>query len=132
MFAAYCKHFHINPDQFQGVLLTDFPKIEDFFEINIVVYELQDKKAKLTQRRRELCGETMQFNVFKNHLSLIVDFEKYCDVYQRRRCNKLWYGRKDFSRHTSSCDQTFTQPFPYGIFKNQPTIFQKLGHFCTP
>ena len=29
-------------------------------------------------------------------------------------------------RHTVSCDQTVTQSFPGGIFKNQPTIFQKL------
>ena len=68
----------------------------------------------------------MQLNVFKNHSSLIVDFEKYCDVYQRQRCDKLWYGRKKCSKHTSSCDQTVTQSFPDGIFKNQSTIFQKL------
>ena len=68
----------------------------------------------------------MQLNVFKNHLSLIVDFEKYCDVYQCQRCDKLWYGRKHFLRHTISCDQTVTQSFPGGVFKNQPTIFQKL------
>ena len=33
---------------------------------------------------------------------------------------------KRFFRHTSCCDQTVTQSFPGGIFKNQPTIFQKL------
>ena len=80
LFTAYCKRFHIDPDQFQGVLLIDFPEIVDFFEINIVGYELQDKNAKLIQRSRELYDETVQLNVFKNHLSLIVDFEKYCDA----------------------------------------------------
>ena len=121
LFTAYCKHFHVDPDQFQGVFLIDFPEIEDFFEINTVVYELQDKKVKLIQRSRELYNETMQLNVFKNHLSLIVDLEKYCDVYQCQRCDKLWYGRKHFLRHTISCDQTVThtQSFPGGIFKNQ-------------
>ena len=89
LFTAYCKHFYIDPNQFQGVLLIDFPEIEDFFEINILVYGLQDKKAKLIQRSCELYGETMQLNVFKNHLSLIVDFKKYCDVYQYQRCDKL-------------------------------------------
>ena len=59
----------------------------------------------------------MQLNVFKNHLSLIVDFEKYCDVYHCQRYDKLWYGRKDFLRHTSSRDQTVTQSFPGGITK---------------
>ena len=116
LFAAYRKHFHVDPDLFQGVFLIDFPEMEDFFEINIVVYELQDKKAKLIQRSRKLYDETMRLNVFKNHLCLIVDFEKYCDVYQCQRCDKQWYGRKDFLRHTSSCDQTVTQSFPVGIF----------------
>ena len=104
LFGAYCKHFHIDPDQFQGVFLIDFPEIEDFLKINIVVYDLQNKKKRLIQRSRELYGETMQLNVFKNHLSLIVDFEKYCDVYQCQRCDKLWYGRKKFLKHTDSCD----------------------------
>ena len=45
LFAAYCKHFHVDPGLFQGVFLIDFPEIQDIFEINIVVYELQDKKS---------------------------------------------------------------------------------------
>ena len=45
---------------------------------------------------------------------------------QCRRCDKLWYGRKHFLRHTTSCDQAVTQSFAGGIFKNQPNIFQKL------
>ena len=63
--------------------------MEKFFEINIVVHELQNKKAKLIQHNRELYGETMQLNAFKNHLSLTVRFEKYCDVYECQRCDKL-------------------------------------------
>ena len=31
LFTASCKHFNIDSDQFQGVLLIDFPEIEDFF-----------------------------------------------------------------------------------------------------
>ena len=31
LFAAYRKHFHVDPDLFQGVFLIDFPEIEDFF-----------------------------------------------------------------------------------------------------
>ena len=33
LFAAYRKHFHVNPDLFQGVFLIDFPKIEDFLRL---------------------------------------------------------------------------------------------------
>ena len=76
LFTANCKHFHIDPDQFEGVFLIDFSEIKPFFEINIVVYEFQDKKTKLIQCSRELYDKTMQLNIFKNNLSLIVDFEK--------------------------------------------------------
>ena len=96
LFAPYCEHFHVDSDLFQGVFLIDFTEIENFFEISIVVHELQNKKAKLIQHSHELYGETMQSNVFKNHLSLTVGFEKYCDIYEYQRCDKLWYGRKLF------------------------------------
>ena len=117
------NHLPLNANIFMSILICFkaffsliFQRQKTFFEINIVVYELQDEKAKLIQRSRELYRETIQLNVFKNHLSLIVDFKKYCDVYQCQRCDKLWYGRNDFLRHTSSCDQTVTQSFPGGIF----------------
>ena len=69
----YCTHFDVC--EFSGVSLFDFVELENFYKINIVAYELEHNKAKVIQRSRELYNETMKVNVFKNHLSLIVDFE---------------------------------------------------------
>ena len=108
------------------VSLFDFVELENFYKINIVVYELENNIAKVIQRSRELYEKTMNVNVFKNHLSLIVDFEKYCHVYQCIHCDKLWYCNSHYYRHTKICLTTVRESFPGGVYHNSYTIFEKL------
>ena len=126
LFRAYCIHFGVAPADFAGVQLFDFVHLEDFFELNLIAYELDGKVAKLVQRSRELYKETMRLNVYENHLSVIVDFEHYCGVYQCVHCDKLWYRNCDYYRHTKICTTTVREVFPGGIHKNPATIFEKL------
>ena len=127
-------HFDIVPNTFVGVNLVDFIDLEDFFKINLVVYELEEGVAKLIQRSRELYSETMRLNIWKNHLSLIVDFEHYCRVYQCIHCGKLWDQNCNFYRHTKTCKTTVCDLFPGGIHKNPATVFEKLEEIgiCVP
>ena len=71
--------------------LTFLIHLEDFFELNLIVYELDGKVEKFVQRSCEFYKYTMRLNFYGNHLSVIVDFEQYCGVYQCVRCDKLWY-----------------------------------------
>ena len=68
----------------------------------------------------------MKVNVFKNHLSLIEDFEKYSHVYQCMHCDKLWYQNRNYYRHTKTCLTTVRESFPEGVYHNSYTIFEKL------
>ena len=126
LFYKYCTRFDVAPADFAGVQLFDFVHLEDFFELNLIAYELDGKVAKLVQRSREFYKETMRLNVYENHLSIIVDFEHYCGVYQCVHCDKLWYRNCDYYRHTKSCTTTVREIFPGGIHKNPATIFEKL------
>ena len=126
LFCKYCAHFDVAPGDFAGVQLFDFIYLEDFFELNLITYELDGKVAKLVQRSRQFYQETMRLNVFGNHLSVIVDFELYCGVYQCVHCDKLWDYSGHYYRHTKSCTTTVCEVFPGGIHKNPATIFEKL------
>ena len=126
LFRKYCVHFDVVPGDFAGVQLFDFIHLEDFFKLNLIAYELDGKVAKLVQRSREFYQETMRLNVFGNHLSVIVDFELYCGVYQCVHCDKLWDHSGNYYRHTKSCTTTVREVFPGGIHKNPATIFEKL------
>ena len=59
-------------------------------------------------------------------MSLIVDFEKYCHVYQCMHCDELWYRNCDYYRHTKTCFTTVHESFPRGVYHNSCTIFEKL------
>ena len=124
LFFEYCTHFDVS--EFSRVSLFDFIELENFYKINIVAYELENNKAKVIQRSRELYNETMKVNAFKNHLSLIVDFEKYCHVNQCMHCDKLWYRNNHYYRHTKTCLTTVHESFPGGVYHNSYTIFEKL------
>ena len=58
LFYEYCTYFDVS--EFSGVSLFDFVELENFYKINIVAYELENNKAKVIQRRRELYNETMK------------------------------------------------------------------------
>ena len=126
LFRAYCTHFGVAPADFAGIQLFDFIHLEDFFELNLIAYELDGKVAKLVQRSREFYQETMRLNVYENHLSVIVNFESYCSVYQCVHCDKLWDHSGNYYRHTKICTTTVREVFPGGIHKNPATIFEKL------
>ena len=68
----------------------------------------------------------MRLNIYKNHLSVIVNFELYCGVYQYVHYDKLWDHSGNYYRHTKSCTTTVREVFPGGIQKNPATIFEKL------
>ena len=126
LFYTYCTRFDVTPGDFAAVQLFDFIHLEDFFKLNLIAYELDGKVAKLVHRSRDFYKETMRLNVYENHLSVIVDFEQYCGVYQCVHCNKLWNDISHSYHHTKSCTTTVRKVFPGGIHKNPATVFEKL------
>ena len=81
--------------------------------------------AKLAQRSREFYKGTMQLNVYENHLSVTVDFEQYCGVYQCIHCNKLCNDSCHYYRQIKICTTMVREVFPGAIHKNPATIFEK-------
>ena len=82
LFNNYCMNFNIVYNAFTGVYLSNFVDLEDFFNIHVVAYELKEGVAKLVQCSKKLYSETMRLNMWKNQLSLVIDFEHCCNVYQ--------------------------------------------------
>ena len=84
MFAQYAMNFDVH--NFNGIAIDDLIQIEDFFKVNVSIHQLNEESARLVNRGRGFCQETMALNKNQNHLSLITDFEKYCAVYRCTSC----------------------------------------------
>ena len=67
---------------FNGIAIDDLIQIEDLFKVNVSIYQLNEESARLIYGSRGLYQETMALNKYRNHLSLITNFEKFCTVYR--------------------------------------------------
>ena len=125
LYVQYATNFDVH--NFNGIAIENLIPIEDFFKVNVSIYQLNEESARLVYRSRGLYQETMALNKYQNHLSLITDFEKYCAVYHCMSCDKLHYGKKNFLRHCKTCKVITRQTYPGSIFKAKETIFDKLA-----
>ena len=81
-FQDYCQHFEVNPQDFKGVELTDFPQLKKYFEVQLFAMFLkEDGTAKTLYLSRLSFPTKIYINVYKNHLSLITDIKMYSKQY---------------------------------------------------
>ena len=131
LFQVYCKHFQVNPQDFKGVELTDFPQLETFYETQLFAMFLkQDGSAKTLYLSQASFPTKIYLNVFENHLSLITDIKRYSKQFICKficnRCDKLFVEMRNLKQHESKCDGTVKYVFPGGVYKNELSVFEEL------
>ena len=78
LFNQHCEHFQVNPQDFKGVELTDFPQLEKYHETQLFAMFLkEDGFAKTLYLSQSSFPTKIYMNVFENHLSLITDHKIY-------------------------------------------------------
>ena len=76
LFNQYCEHFQVDPKDFKGIELTDFPQLEKFYEVQLFAMVLKEYgTAKTLFLSQSSFPTKIYLNVFKNHLSLITDIQ---------------------------------------------------------
>ena len=72
------EHFEVNPQDFKGVELTDFPQLEKYYESRLFAMFLkEDRTAKTFYLSQASFPTKIYMNVYQNHLSLITDIQMY-------------------------------------------------------
>ena len=116
--------------KFKGILLSDLDRLEKVFKIDIRVFKLSSTN-KVTVVRSKLCSskKVLNLNMYRNHLSLIVDMCKYGRVYSCEKCYKAFSSNYNLKRHTAVTKDCTKVRFIYkgGVYKPSRTIFQKLS-----
>ena len=98
-------------EEFAGVTLDDFYRVETTFQTNVCVYKLikpdaEDGKSTAELVRRSLCNypETMYLNLHETHFSFIQDVCMYCNSYRCRKCgDSLWNKASTLRSHERTC-----------------------------
>ena len=90
LFNQYCFHFRVNPEEFKGVELSDFPQLEKYYETQLFAMFLkEDGSAKTLFLSQVSFPSKIYLNVYQNHLSLITDVHGYSRQFICNRCGKV-------------------------------------------
>ena len=127
LFQDYCEHFEVNPQDFKGVELTDFPQLEKYYEIHLFAMFLKEDGTSNTLDLSQSSFPTkIYMNVYQNHLSFITDIKMYSKQYICSRCDKVSTRMLDSKRHQTKCDGTVEYSYPGGVYKNKLSLFEEL------
>jgi hypothetical protein len=123
---------NVDVSTFKGIQLTDLDRLETVFKVKIKVFSLQSgKKSYVKVIRSTVCGQenTLNLNLYRNHLSLIIDFKKYGLLYSCTKCHHVFSSQYNLKRHTSIKKDCTQVKFNYkgGVYKPGKTVFQKLA-----
>ena len=105
LFQKYCDYFNVDTNHFKGVTLSELNDLEELFDLNIFVYELQCNDAvdaptaTLIQRSSKVFHDTMNLNLCHKHFSYIFDFSLYSRSFECVKCRKMWHTKFELERH---------------------------------
>ena len=93
-FHQYLDHTELPLRDFKGLYLVELPVLERLFNINVFVYELKENEegkvnTELVRRSPYKFDDTMNLNLYMNHVSYIKDLRSYSRSYACRNCDKL-------------------------------------------
>ena len=129
----YAKYTDNTPvHDFVGVTLEDLSKIEATFDVNVVVYkldEITDGKTTAELVRRSPCQyiETMYLNLYEAHFSYIKDIRMYSHSYKCSKCEQaLWKSPYHLHRHERTCTEGIKRVYKGGVYRPPSSIFERL------
>ena len=129
----YAKYTDNTPvHDFVGVTLEDLSKIEATFDVNVVVYkldEITDGKTTAELVRRSPCQyiETMYLNLYEAHFSYIKDIRMYSHSYKCSKCDQaLWKSPYHLHRHERTCTEGIKRVYKGGVYRPPSSIFERL------
>jgi hypothetical protein len=130
------KYKDVNSTVDIGINSIDIMMLEQCLEINICLVEKSETRhgALVVQDSCYRHGgkNTVYLDVYDRHASLVLDIEKYSDVFSCIQCNysttKLW-NLKRHAKNRTGCYKQTVHKFPGNFYKRKQTIQEKLAAF---
>ena len=127
LFDEYCDHFQVKPKTFEGIELTDFLQLENFYEVQLFAMVLkEDGTAKTLYLSQASFPTKIYMNIYQNHLSYIKDIKMYSKQFICSRCDKVSTKISNHLRYQAKCDGTVKYVFPGGVYKIKLSVFEEL------
>ena len=129
-FMAYMKTEDITPKEYPGIPQHEIHHLEKCFGLNINIFEMKENGIVLPVRKSLAhYKETLNMNLYKDHLSFIANMKTYSKKYQCPSCERCFPSSWRCLQHSRRCSSKTKFVYPGGFHHQNPTIFELLDEY---
>ena len=125
-----------DPSKFQGVHMTDIPKVEDMLQLNIFLYDIDfvngELIGELARRSIQKFEKSVKLVRYNNHICYVTDMYSFFKSFRCSTCNTIFSKTGNLERHLITCSERVKHIYPKNINQLRETLFEKLDSFNIP
>ena len=122
-----------DPSKFQGVHMTDIPKVEEMLQLNIFLYDTDfvdgDLIGELARRSIQEFEKSVKLLRYNNHICYVSDMNSFFKSFRCSICDTIFSKTENLERHLVTCSERVKHIYPKIVYQLRETLFPKVGFF---
>ena len=119
--------------KFQGVHMTDIPKMEDLLQLNIFFYDIDFVDGELIEElaRRSIQNyeKSVKLLRYNNHICYVNNINELFKAFRCTTCDTFFSKTGNLERHLATCSDRVKHIYPKDVYELRETLFEKLDAF---
>ena len=128
-----------DPSKFQGVHMTDIPKVEEqleLFTLYIFLYDIDfvngELIGELARRSIQKFEKSVRLSRYNNHICYVSDTNSFFKSFRCSTCDTIFSKTGNLDRHLITCSEQVKHIYPKNVYQLGETLFEKLDSFNIP
>ena len=125
-----------DPSKFQGVHMTEIPKVEEMLQLNIFLYDIDfadgELIGELARRSIQKFEKNVKFLRYNNHIRYVSDMNSFFKSFRCSTCNTIFSKTGNLERNLITCSERVKHFYPKNVYQLGETLFEKSDSFNIP
>ena len=125
-----------DPSKFQGVHMTDIPKLEEMLQLNIFLYDIDfvdgELIGELARKSIQKFEKSVELWRYNNHICYVSDMNSFFKSFRCSTCDTILWKTGNLERHLITCSERVKQFYPKNVYQLRETFFEKLHSLNIP
>ena len=125
-----------DPSKFQGVHMTDIPKVEEMLQLNIFLYDIDfvdwELIGELAQRSIQKFEKSVKLLRYNDQLCYVSEMNSFFKSFRCSSCDTNFSETGSLERHLITCSERGKHIYPKNVYQLRETFFEKLDSFNIP
>ena len=125
-----------DPSKFQGVRMTEFPKVVEMLQLIIFLYDIDfvdgELIGELARRSIQKFEKSVKRLPYNNHICYVNNINALFKAFRCTTCDTFFSKTGNLERHLVTCSDRVKHIYPKNVYELRETLFEKLDAFNIP